>query len=54
MINRLCGLVSEFLAFNPEIPGSIPVATRFSEYQWVFNGVRSALVRINEVLLEIK
>jgi hypothetical protein len=29
-------------------------ATRFSEYQWVWNGVHSALVRINEELLERK
>jgi hypothetical protein len=26
----------------------------FSEWQWVWNGVRSALVRINEELLERK
>jgi hypothetical protein len=34
--------------------GSIPGATRFSEQQWVWNGVYSALVRINEELLEGK
>jgi hypothetical protein len=45
---------SEFLPANPEVPGSIPSATRFSEQQWVWNGVHSALVRINEVLLERK
>jgi hypothetical protein len=28
--------------------------TRFSEWQWVWNGVHSALVRINEELLEKK
>jgi hypothetical protein len=39
-----------FLAANPYVPGSIPGATRFSEYQWVWNGVRSAFVRINEPL----
>jgi hypothetical protein len=30
--------------------GSNPGATRFSEYQWVWNGVHSAFVRINELL----
>jgi hypothetical protein len=44
----------EFLAANPEVPGSIPSATRFSEWQWVWNGVHSALVRVNEELLERK
>jgi hypothetical protein len=28
--------------------------TRFSKYQWVWNGVHSALVRVNEELLERK
>jgi hypothetical protein len=45
---------SEFLAANPEVPDSIPGATRFSEQQWVWNGVHSALVRINEERLERK
>jgi hypothetical protein len=45
---------SEFLAPNPEVPGSILEATRFSEQQWVWNEVHSALVRINEELLERK
>jgi hypothetical protein len=45
---------SEFLAVNPEILGSIPGDTRFSEWQWVWNGVHSALVRINEELIERK
>jgi hypothetical protein len=45
---------SEFLAANSEVPGSIPSATKFSEQQWVWNGVHSALVRINEELLERK
>jgi hypothetical protein len=27
---------------------------RFSKYQWVWNGVHSSLVRINEELLERK
>jgi hypothetical protein len=43
---------SQFLAANPEVPGSIPVATTFSEYQWVWDGVHLALVRLNEELLE--
>jgi hypothetical protein len=46
--------VADFLAANPEVPGSIPVSTRFSEYQLVWNGVHSGLVRINEELLERK
>jgi hypothetical protein len=45
---------SDFLVADPEVPGSIPGATRFSKYQWVWNGVHSALVRINEELLERK
>jgi hypothetical protein len=44
----------EDLTVNSEVPGSIPCATRFSEYQWVWNGVHSAPVRINEELLERK
>jgi hypothetical protein len=47
-------VASVFLAADPEVPGSIPGATRFSEYHWVWNGVHSALVRINEELLERK
>jgi hypothetical protein len=37
----LCDLGSEFLAVDPDVPGSIPGATRFSE-KWVWNGVYSA------------
>jgi hypothetical protein len=33
---------SEFLPTVPEVLGSIPGATRFSEEQWVSNGVHSA------------
>jgi hypothetical protein len=33
---------SEFLATDPEVLGSIPGASRFSEKQWVWNGVHSA------------
>jgi hypothetical protein len=54
IIDRLCGPVAELLAGDPQVPGSIPDATRFSEYQWVWNVVHSALVRINEELLERK
>jgi hypothetical protein len=43
---------SEFLAADPEVPGSIPDDARFSEKQWVSNGVHSAIVKINEELLE--
>jgi hypothetical protein len=32
---------SEFLGTDPEVLGSIPGATRFSEKQWVWNGVHS-------------
>jgi hypothetical protein len=37
-----------------EVPDSIPGAARLSDYQWVWNGVHSALERINEKLLERK
>jgi hypothetical protein len=36
------------------VPGSILGATKFSAYQWVWNEAHSALVRINEELLERK
>jgi hypothetical protein len=51
---NLCVTVqwSVFLAANPEVSGSIRGATTFSELQWVWNVVHSALVRINEALLE--
>jgi hypothetical protein len=42
--------MSEFLDANSEVPGSIPGATKVSESQWVWNGVHSALVRINKEL----
>jgi hypothetical protein len=48
------GRWSDFLAADPEVPGSIPGAVRSSEYQWVWNWAHSALVRINEELLERK
>jgi hypothetical protein len=40
------------VAADSEVSGSIPGADRFSEKQWVWNGVHSTLVRINEELLE--
>jgi hypothetical protein len=46
--------LSEFLAAYLEVPGSIPGAAKFSEWKWIWNGVHSALVRINEELLERK
>jgi hypothetical protein len=39
-----------FLAADSEVPGSIPSA----EQQFVWNGVHSTLVKINEELLERK
>jgi hypothetical protein len=45
-------LWSEFLAANPEVTGSIPGVTRFSEWLWVWNGIHPAIVRINEEILE--
>jgi hypothetical protein len=44
---------SNFLAADPEVRVRFP-ASRFSEWQWVWNGVHSALVRIYEELLERK
>ena len=45
---------SGFLATDTEISGSIPGATRFSEWQWVWKGALSlvSLVRSIEELLE--
>jgi hypothetical protein len=42
------------LTANPEVPGSILGATTFSEKEWVWNGVHSALMNINEELLKKK
>jgi hypothetical protein len=51
----MCGSLVLFYGFSEiEVPGSIPGATRCFAYQWVCNGVHSALVRINEELLERK
>jgi hypothetical protein len=47
-------LWSEFLAADPEVSDSILGTARFSEQQWEWNGVQSALVRTNEDLLERK
>jgi hypothetical protein len=40
--DRLCGLVVRVLGYRSRGPGSIPVATIFSENKWVWNGVHSA------------
>jgi hypothetical protein len=40
--DRLCGLVVRVPGYRSRGPGSIPSATRFSEKQWVWNGVHSA------------
>jgi hypothetical protein len=45
---------SELLTDYPEDLGSNPPATKFSVEKWVWNGVHSAFVRINEELLERK
>jgi hypothetical protein len=42
---------SEFLATDPEVRGSIPGATRFSEKHWVWNGVLSIIEEIFESIL---
>jgi hypothetical protein len=42
------------LSADPDVPGSIPGAARFSEWQCVWNGFHLAPVRINEELLERK
>jgi hypothetical protein len=44
----------EFFATDPEVPGSIPGATRFSEKYWVCNGIHSAsCVQLKSYLEEI-
>jgi hypothetical protein len=35
-------LIKLIIITNPEVLGSIPGASRFSEKQWVWNGVHSA------------
>jgi hypothetical protein len=42
------------LVAKPEVPSSIPGVKGFLSSKWVWNGVHSALVRINEELLERK
>jgi hypothetical protein len=41
-IDRLSGLVVRVPGYRYRSQGSIPSATRFSEKQWVWNGVHSA------------
>jgi hypothetical protein len=38
----LCGLVVRVPGYRSRGPGSIPGTARFSEWQWVWNGVHSA------------
>jgi hypothetical protein len=45
---------SEFLTTDPEIPGSFPGVSRFSEKQRVWKGGPLSLVRTTEELLEKK
>jgi hypothetical protein len=40
--DRLCGLVVRVPGYRSRGPGTISGATRFSEKQWVWNGVHSA------------
>jgi hypothetical protein len=40
--DRLCDLAVSVPGYRSRGPGSIPGATRFSEKQWVWNGVHSA------------
>jgi hypothetical protein len=40
--DRLCGLVVRVPGYRYSGPGSIPGATRYSEKQWVWNGIHSA------------
>jgi hypothetical protein len=40
--DRRCGLVVIVPGYRTRGPGSIPGATRFSEKQWVWNGVHTA------------
>jgi hypothetical protein len=50
-LDRLCGLALKVPGYRSRGPGSIPGATRFSEKQWVWNGVHSSLVSTIEELL---
>jgi hypothetical protein len=40
--DRLCGVVVRVPGYRSREPSSIPDATRFSQKQWVWNGVHSA------------
>jgi hypothetical protein len=48
--DRLCGLLVRVPGYRSRGPGSIPRATRFSEKQWVWNGVHSIASKIEELL----
>jgi hypothetical protein len=41
-LDCLCGLLVRVSGYRSKGPGSIPDASRFSEKQWVWNGVHSA------------
>jgi hypothetical protein len=49
-LDRLCGLVARIPGYRSRGPGSIPEATGFSEKQWLWNGVHSAVSTIEELL----
>jgi hypothetical protein len=51
LVQNLCGLVVRVPGCRPRGPGFDIGATTSSEQQWVWNGVHSALVSINEELL---
>jgi hypothetical protein len=53
---NIIGTVHKLLTASedPKVPGSISCTSKFSEQQWVWNGVHSAILRINEELLERK
>jgi hypothetical protein len=51
--DRFCSLVIRVPGYKSRGPGSIPGATRFSEY-WVWNGVHSTSLSTTEELLERK
>jgi hypothetical protein len=42
LIDQPCGVVVIVPGYRSRSPGSIPAVTRFSEKQWVWNGVHSA------------
>jgi hypothetical protein len=53
-MHSLFGLVVRVPDCRTRGPGFDSLCYQFSEYQWVWNGVLSALVRINEEVLKRK